>query len=400
LTVAGRETIVLEARQRIGGRIATDRGFASVPVELGAEFLHGSTIVTWALVATTGAQTWPAGTPHERTPDGRWVPIGQRHDHLGIAEDAPPPREDEDAANYLRRSGFVAPHLPTKARLFDADSEGLHRWSATLLDEAGLLSAGASTADDHHLAGGYDELLAPLADDLDIRLGHEVVRIGRSGSGVEVVCEVGGDRHTLSTDACVITLPIGVLQAGVVDVDPPLPPAKQRAIAALGSGDAIKLLYHLPHPAFPAELTMVDDRSLLPSVWWVAARSPKNPVRGEVVVGWATGEGARRLLDAGSLAALQTGLTALRELVGDTDLTPIDAVSYDWRADAFARGAYSYAPPGAELAYEALAEPTDGCLFWAGEATNAADPMTVHGAVDSGWRAAEQIVGHGIAMPD
>ena len=399
LSVAGRQVTVVEARQRIGGRIATDRAFASQPVELGAELLHGSTITTWTLVDKTDAGSWPVGTAHERTLTGGWAPIGRSRAHLGVADDAPPPRSDEDVAGYLRRVGFVAPDLPAKAHMIDVDSEGLDRWSAAIVHEAGLLSPGAPQPDDHHLVGGYDELLAPLADGLDIRFEHEVVRIDHGESGVEVVAEVNGERLTLAADACVVTLPIGVLRAGTVEFVPPLPASKQHAIEALGSGDAVKLLYRLPHDAFPAGMTMVDDPALLPRGWWLASREPHHSTGEQVVVGWATGQQARQLLDAGPSASLQTGLASLRQLVDDPTLTPVDAITYDWRADPFAKGAYSYAPPGAEQAYDDLAAPTHDRLYWAGEATNSDDPMTVHGALDSGWRAAQQLTGHTIAAP-
>lgn len=405
LTAAGRDVVVLEARDRIGGRVATERSFAPVPVELGAELLHGSTISTWRLVEAAGIGTWPLGLTHERASDGGWVLSGAGREHLGVAADAPAPAPGEDVASYLERSGFTPPDVPIGARMFDIDSEGLERWSATLALESGLLAAGRDhLGDDHHLDGGYDQLLAVLAGDLDIRLGHRVVRIVRTASGVQVTVEVGGERHTLTADQCVVTLPIGVLRSGTVHFEPPLPPAKQRAIDGLGSGDAIKLVYHLPHPVFPSGHATLHDPGLLPSSWWVATRGLPG-VRGagsladEIVVGWATGDDARVLLDAGLGDALAMGLSTLRELTGHPALEPLAATSYDWRSDPFAAGAYSYVPPGAEDAYEQLAAPTDGRIFWAGEATNPEDPMTVHGALDSGWRAAEQLTGRSIAIP-
>lgn len=406
LTASGREVIVLEARDRIGGRVATDRSFGPVPIELGGELLHGSTSSLWYLVAATGTETWAMGQAHERAPDGGWMPLGTGREHLGVPEDAPAPLPGEHAAGYLARLGFTRPQIPIGARMFDIDSEGLEQWSAALARDTGLLDGGTEgLGDDHHLAGGLDRLLAVLAENLDIRFGHRVERIGRTSDHVQVGVEVAGERQTFDAAQCVVTLPIGVLQSGSVVFEPALPPAKQRAIAGLGSGDATKLIYHLPHPVFPRGHAMLHDPALLPSDWWLASHAPdgSRPVgsgalTGQVVVGWATGDDARTLLDAGVDRALALGLESLRELTGDASLTPLAATSHDWRADPFAAGAYCYVPPGAEDAIPQLAAPTDGRIFWAGEAT-AEDPMTIHGALDSGWRAAEQLVGQTIAAP-
>ena len=391
LTTARQTVVVLEARGRIGGRVATDRSFAPIPVGLGAELLHGDAISTWDLVDGAGTATRSMGVPHERAPDGGWMPLGTGREHLGVSSDAPPPGDGETAATYLDRLGLGPSRRPVGARVLDVDSEGLHRWSAVDARASGLLDpVGVDRGSDHHVVGGYDQLLAPLAAGIDIQLGHRVRRISRLPGRVELEVEAAGVIRTVVADRCVVTLPIGVLKADDVVFDPPLPAQKQTAIEGLGSGDSVKLLYHLPTRAFPAVSSILDDPDLHPCSWWVASRGFE-AVEGEVVVGWTSGDRARALLDLGREAALRVGLAALRELVGDPALTPVDATWYDWRADPFARGAYSFVPAGAHDARAGLAAPTDDRVFWAGEATNVEAPMTVHGALDSGWRAAEEL---------
>ena len=89
---------------------------------------------------------------------------------------------------------------------------------------------------------------------------------------------------------------------------------------------------------------------------------------------------------------LENGLTALRSLLKDPLLTPVFQTWHDWEADPFALGAYSFMPPGAETAWRDLGSPA-GRIHFAGEATNPDEAETVHGAIESGFRAAQEILG-------
>ena len=137
LKQAGIEATVLEARDRIGGRVWTNRDFADIPVEFGAELIHGRVrpeVNTWQWVETLGLKTWRWNKLDDsmiRTEDGDWLTMGQaraasaeldatRSWDLG---DAPAPRDDEDLGGYLRRIGFSETQLRYVRRTF-ANAEG------------------------------------------------------------------------------------------------------------------------------------------------------------------------------------------------------------------------------------------------------------------------------------
>jgi monoamine oxidase len=109
------------------------------------------------------------------------------------------------------------------------------------------------------------------------------------------------------------------------------------------------------------------------------------------VVGWATGNYARRLIALGEEQGIALGVRSLRAALDRPDLTPIHARMTHWNDDLYTLGAYSYAPPHGENAFAALAQPIAGTVFFAGEATDALWHSTVHGAYRSGARAAKAV---------
>jgi monoamine oxidase len=111
-----------------------------------------------------------------------------------------------------------------------------------------------------------------------------------------------------------------------------------------------------------------------------------------VAVGWGAGDSARKLLAMEYDDALAAGLETLRKVAGKPGLTPVRRIVHNWAGDPYARGAYSFVPRGSTASvYDALAAPTADKLFWAGEATYGKDPATVHGAYESGLRAAAEV---------
>lgn len=405
LRKANKKVLILEARARIGGRICTDRSFAGVPVELGAELIHGSDASTWPLVRDAGIATRPMDCTLIRK-NGIW----KTQEQANAAEATTPslaalplPLPHESMAHYLERNHYAEAQLPLNVRLLDIDNEPFRNIDAM---RALNLSLDDDTEDypdcDYQLRGGYDRLLSPFADGADIRYNARVDAIHRDAHGGSVHFTVDGIGHAVSASTIVITLPLGVLQHRDVQFVPDLPAARWACIDALGVVTATKMIFRFTEPVMPQGATALLDFEATPAQWWStpAATSGDNPSGEEIIVGWAAGDRARFLMRMAGDAAQHHCLNLLRQVTGKPALIPTAFITCDWQADPYSRGAYSYTPLAATAAdRSALAEPIGGVWYWAGEATDQAAYATVHGAYNSGVRAAQAILAQPEASP-
>jgi monoamine oxidase len=415
LVDAGRRVIVLEARARIGGRVWTDRSFADIPVERGAEFIHGEQADTWALVRRAGLRTASFSRWQGRrivAEDGRLAgdellharPDLQRVFTLEqqLAEYQGP---DCSLAEWLAANAYspLAAHI---ADLRMAHSNCATPDTISVAELAHELKIADKGPGDFHILDGYDRALALLADGLDIRLGMAVTKIQWAEDGVQVTTRasegVKGRRgeleaapahllapspaHAFHARHTIITLPLALLKVDTVAFDPPLPEAKRHAITALTMAPAMKLLLRFEERFWDAEMTFLSGRDPVP-VWWTVR--PDAPL----LTGFITGPRAARLAAHGPEAALEQGMAALMAIFGAAPRRLFAAGQVvDWAADEWARGGYSSVPPGAHGQRAVLAQPA-GALHFAGEATVFANnPATVHGALHSGVRAAREII--------
>jgi len=388
--------LVLEARDRLGGRTRTDRHFAGFPLELGAEFIHGERAAMWPWVERLKLRTlqWPKRDESwVRMADGRRITMREaRASEAGFGvtrtwDLAPAPAgPGEDFAHYLRRVGFDATQLGYVARgLGTSAGAALHAMDAASVLE-GMTAGELDGEGEFRILEGFGAIVEALGLGLEIVLRQEVRTVSVAPGGVRVETAGGG---VFEADRAVIALPLGVLLGGGVRFDPPLPDAKRRALAGLRAGPAVKLLYRFPAPVTPPEVMAIYAAGT-PALWWTPSAG-----HGEGSCVWtalATGEAAEALSGQGPAAALARGLATLRAELGDARLDPEDARMCDWGADPYALGGYSHVLPGCRGARGALAAATPP-LYWAGEAT-APEPRaaTVHGALLSGLRAADEIL--------
>lgn len=344
-----------------------------------------------------------------RLADGAWLTMAQARRlypdfdltrSWALPAVAPLP-EDETLEAYLRRIGFTSAQLDYARRSWvNAAGEAIDRLSAiAALQDMRIIpvegdsfygSPLPSSGDgDYRIAEGYDRLHEWLARGLEIRLNAivEVIEWGERGVAVRLR---GGE--IVRGDRAIVTVPLGVLKAGVIRFEPALPADKQAAIEALQMGPALKLVYRFAAPPLPGVWAIYS--ALNPPMWW----TPQPDATGEQVwTAFATGDYARALLAEGEQAALAQGLKTLRAELGQPALTPLDQRIINWAADPFALGGYSSVPPGAVGAREVLARPIGDRLFFAGEAA-APHPWaaTVHGAYMTGRRAAHAILSAGV----
>jgi monoamine oxidase len=418
LSHEGLRVTVVEARPRIGGRVLTVHDpRAPVPLELGAEFVHGEAPETLEVAQAAGLAVIELPDTHEIASGGRLRPMGNFWETME--------RMNRDLARRIAQRGkdfavseyFDSGRLPPKQRgLMEDFVSGFYaahpeRISAkSLAEEAGGDDENAVEGKQFRIGNGGDAVMRWLRDGLnpertEVRLSTIAEFVRWRKRSVTVECR-GGDgvaKTRVSARAVVVTLPLAVLKAGALRFDPALP-SKERALAGLETGHIFKIVLRF-REAFWEESEFLKERRRdgsaainfvhahgveLPT-WWTSA-----PVRSPVLTGWVGGVAAETLLAEEPLSRLERSLVALSEVlaVPRRDLEEqLDAwVSHDWRADPFARGAYSYIAVDGIGAPRALGRPVDGTLFFAGEATNGDQIGTVAGALASGRRAAREVL--------
>ena len=391
------DVLVLEARDRLGGRTVTDKQFAGFPIELGAEYVHGARVKTWEWIERLGLRT-----AHWQKTEDSWVRLadGTRLTMSEARRVSPafdltrswklpdvPARPFESFDRYLRRIGFDDEQLDYVRRSYaNAAGEALRH-----LDAGAILASLASREDegveDHRLLDGYGAIIEALGIGLEIVTETVVTHVATTPDSVAVTAS---DGRRFEARAAIVTLPVGVLASGDVEFDPPLARLKRDALAGLGMGPVIKIVYRFAERLAPPEIQAVYAAGRAPMWWSPSAGQPTDAV---VWTAFVSGDAAVDLLRLGEEAAIDHALDSLRRELGRPGLKPLDALLVDWPNDPYAYGGYSYVKPGHVGAREALAAPTPP-LFWAGEATAPEqDAATVHGAIVSGERAAQETLG-------
>jgi monoamine oxidase len=402
LTAAGARVLVLEARDRLGGRVMTHHT-PDGPVELGAEFVHGAVEETLSVAREAALplrETDRAAPRVKGASRGAAADIFSAMDAVLAHASADGP--DESFQHLVERADVAA---AIKAQCLGL-VEGYHAADPARISVLSLLK---NTAVDERpganrqfrFVGGYDGLVAAIFQRIDpglceVRL-NTVVTAVRWGRRRVVVRTSAGEE--LAAPQLIVTVPLGVLKAGAIAFSPRLAD-KEDAVGRLEMGDAERVSLCLASDTwvapdrFPPGGFLMTGEPPFP-VWWVS-RPPPFPV----VTGWSGGRNARALGPLGGAARVDAAVPALAAALGiDAGRLRQDlrgGFSHNWLADPFSRGAYSYAGVGGSEAGDELAVPIDGTLFFAGEATESdGQNGTVHGAIASARRAAKQVLSRG-----
>jgi monoamine oxidase len=396
LRAAGRSALVLEASDRIGGRAWTTHPaqLGGVWFDMGAVWLHSAEINPLVPIARAAGDTLLRSDELrvERTFVGTREATAEEYADYGGAWQ----RYEDRAADILRTRDDVP--MAEVARSMPDDP-----WAVTVETWEGPIICCAS-ADEFSLRDWYRNLLSGsnlvpqggigafvarrLGEGLDIRCATPVTKLSWNGSGVSVETL----RGRVTARSAIVTVSTGVLAAGAIAFDPPLPPEVLSSIHALPMGLAMKVALRatgpdrldLPlHCSVDRQVKRSGDPTMGFQCW---------PYKRDYVQGWVGGPVAWELARAGEAAAVDFALGQLRALFGgrvDRLFGGGQTLVTRWDADPFVRGAYSFVRPGDADARIAMAQPlADGRLLFAGEACHNGMAGTVAGAWISGQDAA------------
>jgi monoamine oxidase len=402
LTRAGKAVCVLEARDRVGGRALTvsEEG-CPVPVELGAEFIHGGAEPTMALADATELPVDRMPDRHSRFQDGSFRDMGDIWKRYAAMFDGADGQSDESAADFLRQKQMKN----GDAELFRMIVEG---FEAAPVEDVSIQSLAREAKG---FSGNHEQMwptrgYGALADALKARIDPKLMELRLNTVVEEVKWRANGEctlrvregdaTHTIRTQHCIVTVPVGVLKASSESggiVFSPEPAVLVRQLSRLAMGHAVKLVLVFREAGWMKALPDADflhfERGNFPTLW------QKHAADFRIVTAWVGGSMAksfepfetRDLVDqaAGQLAeCCEVAPIEVREAL-------VAAHHHDFNRDPFSRGAYPYARPGGADCQRALAEPVERALFFAGDATDSEHFGTVAGAIASGARAARQI---------
>jgi monoamine oxidase len=393
LADAGWPVRLIEARDRIGGRVWTNRDWG-VPLEMGASWIHGTTgNPLTELAQKARAQTVSTGyyDSAKLAVDPRLQPMDYRQKSwrkfverardqvdggsLGAAVNTAVVNEELSDNERAQLAFYLTTEIADE---YAADAEQL---SATTFDE-GRYTGG----DQVIIPSGYDALPKLLANGLQIVLNTPVTAIARRDKSVVVRTA----NQSFEGPAAIVTVPLGVLKSGAIRFDPPLPEGHAHAVSALGFGVLSKSYFRFNRRSWTAENAFYQFIGNEPGIWaqWFTLPAAAGPI----VLAFNAGERGRSVESSSPKDLMAGALPIARRLFGD-DISLVEVRTSSWTTDPYARGTYSFHAPGSGLGdRRRLQEPISDRLYLAGEAVGADNAATVHGAVLSGRYAAKHLM--------
>jgi monoamine oxidase len=413
LRKAGRTVLLLEARDRTGGRVWTRHvpGLAA-PVELGPEFIHGRVPQTFELLGRVGQAALDTSGAHWTVRHGKLEqnaddPFGDIQKALARSHALDQP--DVAFETFLNRSGQFG---------LSADAQALARSFVEGFDAADPArvsthfvarewgSGGMLDAPQFRPSGGYSSVLMALGGALDrdtvrLQLQTRVKQIHWTRDSVRIEANFLGQPFSVTTPRAIVTLPLGVLQLPADSPDAvhfgPALAGKREAMEGLAFGPVVKVGLQFRR-AFWQELDggryqdasfFHSPQTAFPTFW-----TPR-PLHAPLLTAWVGGPKAARLSQATNEQIIQQALMSLTSVFDGRAHEEFEleaAYLHNWQKDPLALGAYSYVTVGGDAARRTLAAPLENTLFFAGEATDTqGEAATVTGALLSGARAAREV---------
>lgn len=395
LTRGGKRVLVLEASNRVGGRVNTlyDTN-AGVPVELGAEFIHGDAPETTRLCDEAHLVTVPVTGKQYRSDNGELSPQDAMWEKMGrLFRHMNPRRKNDRSFQEFLDEKPGGPRMRSERELARGFVQGFFAADPKIVSEKWVGQQGNPTEgaiDARRIVNGYAALIDYLKRDItaDVRFNVRVERIKWNASGVLVYDQLGREH---GARAVIITVPLPMLQDASIVFDPEIPIIR-RAANQLVMGDVVRVNVVVKERFWEkkvADVSYVQTPTRPYNVWWT-----HHPLKAYLITGWSGGPPALEFLKTGDVE-----VAAIIELacVFGTRRSRVESLvdsihTYDWTHDPNIRGAYGYARVGGGSAARVLARKFGHAIFFAGEATDTGSSGTVEGAIVSGKRAASRLL--------
>jgi monoamine oxidase len=400
LKSASINAIVLEARDRIGGRVLTDRSLC-LPVELGAEFVHGEPPTFWSILKAAQLEVvQSSGVPMVFGEEGLrpcpeyWEIIKKVDQQIDLTREMPYDK-------FLEQTHAT----PFEKLLSKSNVEGFNAAHAELISASAIAIADRATPNiggrkQFRIVSGFGSLIDWLAAEVPrklIRLQTVVREIRWQQGRTEIVADTPTGERVFIAAQVLITIPIGLLKAsadtrGAIRFVPPLG-QKETALGYLEVGHVVKLIisfrerFWRKHGPFGFAVSFDEN---VPT-WWT-----QNPTPSNILTGWAAGPAAEKLNELSYNELLDRAIGSLSRTFDKSESSLRKCIFrvhfHDWSKDQFSLGAYSYPKVNGLQAAQILAEPIEETIYFAGEATDYTGANgTVQAAVHSGKSAAQKI---------
>lgn len=408
LVRAGKSVVVLEARDRVGGRVLTHAaegtGYA---IEDGPEFIHGAQPVTFQLLQEFGMDFEDVSDNHLFFRNQKITDRPSFFEELArLMPQKTPATGDQSVDDWLKAKRKLK---ADQRALLQSFIEGFHAADLKLMSVRGLIDA--EETEDPDLEGvsnfrpreGYAKLMHAMATPLmaqgSVYLNHQVRRIEWMKGSVKIEAHgPTGETREFVAAQVVVTLPLGVLKNTEDLVWNPAPPSLTKRWSRIEVGHVQKITFRV-RERFWENLKTKDPVSFVHMgpecdfpTWWTQA-----PRRSPLLVAWQGGPRAFAMSAWTEAERVDAALKTLQKFSGlskaKLEAQILSTHRHDWLKDPYARGAYSFVGVGGFPDSKAFAKPVEDTIYFAGEATHTGSARgTVHGALESGLRAARQVL--------
>jgi len=402
LTTKGFQVTILEGRNRIGGRIWTNKSLG-ISVEMGAELIHGTkgNPIT-KLSDHFKLQTKKVNIENNDIFDSKGKLLTKEDrskieilykKFLDKLYDLKQKASQKDSIEYALNIFFSELNIneSDKTKLEWMVRSELEVGYGTNLKNLSLKHFDENQSfagDDILFPGGLSEITSILARDLNIKPLHVVTKIE-----YDKKIKVYTSKGEFTSDFAIVTIPIGVLKKNKIQFSPDLPSNKLNSIQNLGMGTINKIFLKFPKRFWNSGQSRVS--MMTESNDQICEFNNLNPEENSsILTAFISGEKGIALEHKNKQDITKESMEIIKKIYGNKTPNPIEIISTKWNSDPFSFGSNSYlAVNSGGNDYKILSESVNDLLFFAGEATNYEYPATVHGAYLSGEREADKIIG-------